>query len=163
MSRYALNYRFALATGVIGVFLLLFFILVFTYSFPANTPGFFKVFFEYHLEFMILMVCLGVVAGASVFRLMSVEVQTATKESKLNAELALSLLNADERKAVKLLLECGGECLQADVSRLEGMNRLKAHRVASSLGKRGIVALEKRGKTVVVKLADNVKQALLEA
>ncbi len=163
MSGLALNYRVALATAVIGVFLLLFFTLVFTYSFPENTPVFLKVFLLYHFEYMILMVGLGVVAGAVVYKLMSEEVASATKESQLNAELALSLLGTDERKAVKLLLDRRGECLQAEVSRLEGMNRLKAHRVANSLSQRGVVVLDKRGKTVVVRLADNVRQALLAA
>ena len=155
--------RVALATAIIGAFLLLFFILVFTYSFPASTPDFLRLFLRYHFEFMILMVGLGVVAGAAIFKLMGEEVQSAEKESKVNAELALSLLNPDERKSVRLLLERGGECLQAEISRLEGMTRLKAHRIASGLNARGVVLLERRGKTVVVRLADNVRQALLPA
>ncbi len=163
MKQLTIRKRVALATSIIVAFLLLFFILVFTYSFPESTPASFRVFIRYHFEFMILMVGLGVVAGAAIFKLMSEEVESAEKESQVNAELALSLLNPDERKTVKLLLERAGECLQADISRLEGMTRLKAHRIANGLSARGVVSLEKRGKTVVVKLADNVRQALVPA
>jgi len=141
--------------------LLLFFLLVFTYSFPAQTPKLLGVLVSHHLEFMLLMVGIGVVVGAAIFYLMHEEVEIKEKESKVNAELALSLLNPDERKAVKLLLEKNGECLQAEVARLDGMTRLKAHRVAQSLEKRGIVALGKNGKVVTMELAANVKSALV--
>jgi len=153
--------RIMLATAIVGAFLLLFFLLIFTYSFPQNTPSFLRFLISFHFEFMIAMVGLGVVAGAVVFYLMNEEVSVAEKESKVNAELALSLLNPDERKTVKLLLERNGECLQAEVSRLEGMTRLKAHRIANNLSQRGLVALQRRGKTIVLKLSENIKQALL--
>lgn len=152
--------RVAYAIALTAGFMLLFFVLVFTYLFPESTPEFLSWVVHYHLEYMLAMVGLGVVCGALVFYLMHEEVEVTQAESKLNAELALSLLSSDERKTVKLLMEEGGKCLQADVARLEGMTRLKAHRTAKTLSGRGVLKLEKRGKTVVLILADNVKQAL---
>jgi len=153
--------RVAFSMGIVGAFLLLFFLLVFTYSFPGNTPALLRVLVSYHFEFMLLMVGLGVAVGAASFYLMHEEVEVRGSESRVNADLALSLLNADERKAVKLLLKGEeGECLQADVARLEGMTRLKAHRVAQGLAKRGVIVLERRGKAVVLKLDGNVRSAL---
>src|SRR3989338_9461243 len=160
MHKLSTRRRVALATSIIAAFMLLFFILVFTYSFPDHTPSFLSIFINFHFEFMILMVGAGVVAGAMIFYLMSEEVATVQKESKGNAELALSLLNPDERKSIQLLLEKNGECMQSDISRLEGMTRLKAHRVCKSLAIREIISLERRGKIVVIKLADNFKQGL---
>ena len=154
--------RVAFAMGIVGAFLLLFFLLVFTYSFPGNTPTLLRVLVSYHFEFMLFMVGLGVAVGAASFYLMHEEVEVRGNESRVNAELALSLLNVDERKTVKLLLDSDGECLQAQVARLEGMTRLKAHRVAQGLAKRGVIALERRGKAIVLKLDDNIRSALAD-
>ncbi len=155
-NRRRVAYAIALTSG----FMLMFFILIFTYLFPESTPSALSWVIGYHFEYMMAMVGLGVACGALVFYLMHEEVEVTQKESKLNAELALSLLGSDDRKTVKLLVDEGGKCLQADVARLEGMTRLKAHRVAKNLANRGVLRLEKRGKTIVLLLADNVKQAL---
>lgn len=152
--------RVALSMGIVGAFLLLFFLLIFTYSFPGNTPAILLVLVSYHFEFMLFMVGLGVAVGAASFYLMHEEVEVRGNESRGNAELALSLLNGDERKTVKLLLDGDGECLQAEVARLDGMTRLKAHRVAQGLSKRGVVILERRGKAIVLKLDENIRNAL---
>lgn len=155
------NRKRVLTSVILGaVFLLLFFLLLFTYSFPQSVPSFLLVLLTYHFEFMTGMVVLGVIFGAAIYYLMQEQVQELEVESKVNAELALSLLNPDERKTVKLLLEKKGECLQAEVARVEGMNRLKAHRVAKTLIERGVILSEKRGKVVILRLAENVIQAL---
>ena len=159
-GNFSLRRRVGLAAAVAGAFTLLFTVLVFTYSFPGSTPELLKVFIVYHFEFMIAMVGLGVLAGAAILYLMGEEVKHQHEESKLNAELALSLLHSDERKAVKLLLEKGGSAGQAEVARVDGMTRLKAHRTAKSLSARGLVSLERNGKAVTLKLAESVRQAL---
>lgn len=159
-----MNYRkrITIAIGITAFFMLLFFLLVFTYLFPQLVPDALMFFVSNHFEFMLFMVGLGVFCGASVFYLMHEEVDVVQRKSALNAELALSLLSPDERKTVALLVERKGECMQADVARLEGMSRLKAHRTAKSLSGRGVIVLEKHGKIVAMKLADNVKEALAQ-
>ncbi|MEK6923845.1 MAG: hypothetical protein AABW54_01235 [Candidatus Micrarchaeota archaeon] len=154
--------RVVVAIAITAAFLILFFALLITYSFPDRTPPLFMLLVSYHFEFMLVVVGAAAAAGASIFLLMQEEVAQREKESQLNAELALSLLKPEERKAVSLLISNGGECLQAEVARLEGMTRLKAHRTAASLSQRGAVTLERRGKVVVMKLADNVRQALVQ-
>ncbi len=154
--------RVGMASALVAAFLILFIILIFTYSFPQLTPDSLRVLISYHFEFMIAMVGLSAIFGAAMVYLMREEVHVHEKQSKINAQLALSLLGNGERQAVSLLLERKGECLQAEVARLQGMNRLKAHRVVHSLSQRNVVSTEKRGKTVVLKLADAFKHALLE-
>lgn len=160
MGNLGLRKRVVASMALIGGFVALFAILLFTYSLPDRTPELLMPLIYFHFEFMMFMVALGVAVGAASFWLMREEVEIQVKESKINAELALSLLNPDERKAVGLLLKNDGECLQADVARIEGMTRLKAHRTAQNLARRNIVALDKRGKAVELKLAENVYDAL---
>ena len=78
-----------------------------------------------------------------------------TKSSSIDAVDLLSFLLPDERKVVEILLRHGGEYLQKQISKEAGFTRVKTHRVIARLAQRGIVTVEKRGNTNVVKL--NVK------
>jgi len=86
------------------------------------------------------------------------------KESSFNSDkdLILKFLNYGERKVVEKLIEKGGVAFQAEFSRMEGMNKLKAHRTVQELLKKGLIRKEKVGKTFKIYLSDDVKELLLK-
>jgi uncharacterized membrane protein len=72
----------------------------------------------------------------------------------------LSLLPQSERKIIEKIAEKDGEVLQSEISRLEGVGKVRAHRVIERLLKRGILEKEQIGKTNVLKLRKDVLDAL---
>jgi uncharacterized membrane protein len=85
----------------------------------------------------------------------SVEPGEAGSEDKL--EVALRLLDENERRVVEALVAKGGEMLQKDISYELGFSRVKAHRVVQSLVKRGLVTTEEHYNTNRISLVDWLK------
>lgn len=77
-------------------------------------------------------------------------------EDKL--EVALRLLDDNERKVVEALVAEGGSMLQKDISVDLGFSRVKAHRVVQSLVKRGLVTAEEHYNTNKISLVDWLKE-----
>ncbi len=71
----------------------------------------------------------------------------------------MKLLNPSEKKIVERLSE-NGSCLQSEISRMEGMTKLKAHRAVKELERKGIVKLEQYGKTKKLILKKEMKDVL---
>ena len=69
-------------------------------------------------------------------------------------EVALRLLDENERKVVEALVVEGGSLLQKDISIDLGFSRVKTHRVVQSLVKRGLVTVEEHFNTNKVTLVN---------
>ena len=88
--------------------------------------------------------------------------RTAPVKKEADAALAVSLMEKDESKILHKLVAEGGRITQSEVSRIEGIGKVKAHRILSRLEKRGIVASEKYGKTNMVKISDKYRKLFLK-
>ncbi len=88
--------------------------------------------------------------------------RTAPVKKEADAALAVSLMEKDESKILSKLVAEGGRITQSEVSRIEGIGKVKAHRILSKLEKRGIVASEKYGKTNMVKISDKYRKLFLK-
>ena len=72
----------------------------------------------------------------------------------------LLLLNPTERKIISQLVADKGQSLQSDISRIEGIGKVKAHRTIEKLIRRGVIEKEEKGKTNILKLKKEIKEAL---
>jgi len=72
-------------------------------------------------------------------------------------DVALRLLEPDERRVVEALVGAGGTMLQKDVSYELGFTRVKTHRVMVKLLRRGVVTAEKYYNTNRIQIADWLK------
>jgi DNA-binding MarR family transcriptional regulator len=72
-------------------------------------------------------------------------------------EIAIRLLEPDERRVVKALRDSGGTMLQKDISHELGFSRVKTHRVLVKLIRRGIITTEKYYNTNKIELVDWLK------
>ena len=86
----------------------------------------------------------------------------STKENlKLNNNAnILKLFNPNEKKVVEKIIENKGSVLQSEISRMEGMTKLKTHRAVKELERKGIVKLEQYGKTNRIILSEDVKDII---
>jgi hypothetical protein len=75
-------------------------------------------------------------------------------------ESVLLLLNPFERKIIKRIVDDGGSSLQSDISRLEGIGKVRAHRTIDKLIRRGVLEKEEKGKTNVLKLKKEIMDSI---
>jgi hypothetical protein len=100
----------------------------------------------------------GVVASYFYFeRKIELPVPSADK-----GKVLLSLLQPSERKIMAKIVEKGGEALQSEISRVEGVGKVKAHRVIERLVKRGVLEKEQMGKTNILRLRKDIKKAMID-
>jgi len=67
-----------------------------------------------------------------------------------------------ERKVVETLIGKKGEILQSEISRIEGMTKLKTHRAVRDLERKGIIKRESYGKTHRIILSKDIKELILK-
>lgn len=72
----------------------------------------------------------------------------------------LKLLTINEKKVVEKIIENKGSALQSEISRLEGMTKLKTHRAVKELERKGIVKMKQYGKTNTITLTQEIKDVI---
>ena len=79
----------------------------------------------------------------------NIDVKNKSVESKdvttqeTSIKIALRLLESDEKRVVKSLVDAGGSILQKEISWKTGFSRVKTHRILVRLLRRGVVTSEK--------------------
>lgn len=117
------------------------------------------------LDFLIaaipLIASIAVIVGAATYYLMAGRIEGKEKTLKKNSEVLLRFLSADEKKLVNALIESHGKVLQAEISRLPGMSKLKSHRVIQRLIDRGVIEKDRIGKTNIVRFTKEIREGLV--
>lgn len=116
---------------------------------------------DFLLSAIPLFISLAVLVGALTYYFMLGKIEGKEKSLRKNTDILLKFLNADEKKAVNKLIEGNGRVLQAEISRLPGMNKVKSHRVIQRLIDRGVIEKESFGKTNIVKFTKEIQEGLL--
>lgn len=106
----------------------------------------------------------GVALGAIAFYFLYERKKPEAKVVENRKDLldAAGLLEESEAKVMKKIISEKGRVLQAELSRLEGVGKVKAHRITERLEKRGVIEVEGAGKTNVVKLTEKYRKIFLE-
>ena len=122
-----------------------------------------------------LLLVVAVVSLSYYFMVRKIEAQTKTilrliEKSNLKPkalkranrkDTILKILNLNERNVLNTLIEKKGSILQSEITRMEGMTKLKTHRAVKNLEQRGIISTEKYGKTKRLILTDDIKKMML--
>jgi predicted transcriptional regulator len=101
----------------------------------------------------------------AITKLVDRRIKSGSKKENLksnNNGNILKLLNPNEKRVVEKIIENKGNALQSEISRMEGMTKLKAHRAVKELERKGIVKLEQYGKTNRIILAKDIKEVILK-
>jgi len=112
-------------------------------------------------ELIPLFIIIGVLIGAVVFFFMATKLDSRKKDLEGITSALVQFLNRDEKLVVQKLLENNGKVLQAEISRIEGLGKVRSHRVIQKLVDRGVIEVEKYGKTNNIKLTKAVGDSLL--
>jgi uncharacterized membrane protein len=118
-------------------------------------------FVSHQFEFTAALILAGVVTGALVFYLMAERVEVKQHNVEKTVQIVLKFLGEDEQVVVRKMLQNNGQVAQAELSRIENISRVKAHRIVMRLQKRGIVEVRKYGKVNFISLAPELKEGLM--
>jgi uncharacterized membrane protein len=114
----------------------------------------------YHLVPVFILA--GIIIGAFVFYFMTTKLDDKKKELEKTTSALIQFLSKDERKVVEKIMSESGKVLQSEISRMEGLGKVKSHRILQRLMDRGVIEIEAHGKTNVVRLTKAIKEAILK-
>lgn len=108
-----------------------------------------------------MLVGISLLVGAGTYFLMSQKLESKEKSLKKNTDILLKFLNPDEKRVVNKLIEGNGKVLQAEISRIPELGKVKSHRIIQRLVDRRVIEVEGYGKTNIVKFTKEIKEGLL--
>lgn len=114
-----------------------------------------------NLKLAPFLIIVSIVVGAGTYAFMSERIEKKVLSLKKTTELILKFLNDDEKKVVQKLIENNGKALQAEITRLGGMSKLRVHRAVRKLLSKNIIEIEKFGKTNVIRFPKDIEEGLL--
>jgi hypothetical protein len=88
----------------------------------------------------------GLAVGATIYHVMSSDLEKKEKSIKHNNTIILKLLSGEERSVVNTLVEQGGKVKQYELSHLPNLNKVRTHRVILKLEQKGIIEKQRLGK-----------------
>lgn len=97
----------------------------------------------------------GIIIGALVYFVMNENLEKKQKTIEYNTEVILKLLNPEERKVIKKIVENNGKIQQVEITYMEGYTKVKSHRIVESLVNKGILFKESMGKMRMLKMNDD--------
>ena len=97
---------------------------------------------------------IGIIIGICVYYVFDKENSIKSSKTKVKS-LMLSFLPYYERVVVEFLF-LKKKALQSEITRLKGMNKLRAHRAVKSLSKKGLINVMRVGKTNMVVLKKEI-------
>jgi uncharacterized membrane protein len=106
-----------------------------------------------------LVIVGGFLAGVGV-AYMFFERKAELPKTQGQEQAMLGMLPSDEKKVISKLVAEGGRATQAELSRIEGIGKVKAHRIIERLEKRGAVSKESSGKTNIIRLNRDILEGV---
>jgi uncharacterized membrane protein len=94
----------------------------------------------------------GIIIGALVYYVMNENLEKKQKTIEYNTDVILKLLNPDERKVIRKIVENDSKIQQVEITYMEGFTKVKAHRVVESLVNKGLLTKETLGKMRMIRM-----------
>ena len=115
---------------------------------------------ENHLPITIGLIIISGFIGYISSTLTYKQVTKTKKESQKLLEMLFLFLNNDEKEIINCLVQNNGSVGQADISRLQNMNRVKAFRSLKRMQEKNLINITAHGKVRKVSLKDNILKIL---
>jgi hypothetical protein len=93
------------------------------------------------------------------YYLFSLRMETQNKVIDRNMEILYTILDEDEKKVIKKLVDNKGELLQNDIAKMFG-DKIRAHRVIKKLEDKKMIDINKNGKGNTIKLKSELRKEM---
>jgi hypothetical protein len=121
-----------------------------------DIPSYLFIFVEYHIFFMFFVAIFGVVFGSLTQIMTSKKIENNEKKFKNMKKYFLKSLSYDEKKVIEYLVLNNGVCTQYELSKLEGLNKLKVSRMIMEFEKTEFVIKKNIGKINKIYLCEDL-------
>jgi hypothetical protein len=121
-----------------------------------NIPNYLFIFVEYHVFFMFFTAIFGVVFGVLTQTISSKKIEDNEKKFENLKKYFLKSLSYDEKKVIDYLLLNHGVCTQYELTKLEGLNKLKVSRMIISLENKKFIIKKNIGKINKIYLCEDL-------
>ncbi len=88
----------------------------------------------------------GLLAGAIIFYFLSNKLIKTENVQKKNTKIILNFLSKEEKQIIEKIISNNGEIYQYELNRLEGVSKIKAHRILLNLENKEIIYKQNLGK-----------------
>jgi hypothetical protein len=102
----------------------------------------------------------GIGIGALVYYLMAGDLEKKEVVIKHNTDIIIKLLDPDEQKVIRKIVENEGKLQQIEITYMEGFTKVKSHRIIESLVIKGILNKEKLGKMRLITMNKDLLEIL---
>ena len=109
-----------------------------------------------HTIIMFMLVVIAIGFGFFWSNLSLIELEKQKKGSRQILDVIMLFLNKEEKEIIKFLVENKGVTTQAEISRLNGLNRVKAYRSVQKMQEKKLVEVIPHGKIRKIKLKENI-------
>lgn len=118
-----------------------------------------QAYLEEIIKYLPLVLVGGFLMGVGV-SYMYFERKVELPKTPAQEQAMLGMLPSDEKKVISKLVSEGGRATQAEISRIEGIGKVKAHRIIERLERRGTVSKEASGKTNIIRLNKGIMDSV---
>ncbi|MFQ5620922.1 MAG: helix-turn-helix transcriptional regulator [Candidatus Nanoarchaeia archaeon] len=113
-----------------------------------------------HTWLMVILIAVSVSFGYFWSSILYQEIESKTQTNKSIMVVVLRFLGRDEKAILNHLIEHDGKTTQSEISRLHGMNKVKAYRSLQKMQEKQIVDVTSHGKVRNVMLKDDILRTL---
>ena len=110
--------------------------------------------------FLVGFIIIAIVGMIFYFMTEDKKEEKPVEKIKKNTKITLNFLSKDEKKIVEKIIEEGGKTGQYELSHLEGLSKVKVHRILQNLEKKGVIHKEKFGKVNKIALNKEIYETL---
>ena len=128
----------------------------------SNKSNFLLFLITNHNIIMFLLLTFGIAFGFFWSNLTFVEFERQQKESKRILDIIFLFLHNEEKEIIKFLVEKKGTTTQAEISRLPGLDRVKAFRSLQKMQEKRLVEIQEHGKIRKVTLKEDIYNVIKE-
>ncbi|MFT4250407.1 MAG: helix-turn-helix transcriptional regulator [Candidatus Woesearchaeota archaeon] len=125
---------------------------------PANPVYYWLI--QNRLPFTIATMILSAVAGYALATYTNIKLADTQAKTQEVIELLKQFLSEEEQTIINYLIENNNKALQAELSRIEGLSRVKVHRTLNKLKEQKLITITKHGKTNKIQLSETVAKIL---
>ena len=102
----------------------------------------------------------GILSGTIVYSLFDEKINNQDKKEKKTKQIMMDLFSKPEQEVIRLAINNNGTVPQYNITHLDGMDKVKTHRLIISMENKGIIVKKRIGKVNHIELKSDLYEAL---
>ena len=164
MRNYIGKYKKFEFIGFLTLFIIVLLLTFLTYTNRdmQNASPLFVFAIQNHTLIMIIMIVISITFGYFWSVFLYKEIESSRKSTKGMLDVVMLFLSDDEKKILDFLVKQDGKTTQAEISRMQGMNKVKSFRAIQRMHDKQLIDIVPHGKVRAITLKEDVLDTLIQ-